>query len=221
MPVTDTAQDADVIKDNKVKKSIIVLIILFIIYSIIVNTCPVVTQWDRGVILSVQELLKNLPVSIPDMAGSWFYNICLYVPLIIGGIYFFKKYLLIDLIIFISSPMIAYCFNKILKNIVQRPRPPVEMQLFVHKPSFSFVSNHTFITTTLYGLVIYYLIKYCKNKIIKTAGISFAILWIIFEGFSRIWLGVHNPTDVIGGYLLALIFILIYIKLIRIIGGKC
>ena len=150
------------------KKSIIVLVILFIIYSTIVNTCPVVTQWDRSVILSVQESLKSLPVSIPDMAGSWFYSICLYIPLIIGGIYFFRKYLLIDLIIFISSPMVTYCFNKILKNAVQRPRPPIEMQIVVHKTSFSFVSNHTFITATLYGLIIFYLVKYCKNKIINT-----------------------------------------------------
>ncbi len=202
-------------------KKIIFLIILFIIYTIIVNTCPIVTQWDSSVVLAVQHMLKDVPVTIPDIAGTWLYTLGIYVPIIIGIVYFFRKYLLIDIVLFSSAPAIAYIFNKILKNIVQRPRPPIEMQLIVHKPTFSFVSNHTVITSTLWGLVIYYLIKYCKNKALKVCGIIFAGSWIIFEGFSRIWLGVHNPTDVIGGYFLALIFILVYIKLIRLIGGKC
>lgn len=202
-------------------KKIIFLIILFIIYTIIVNTCPIVTQWDSSVVLAVQHMLKDVPVTIPDIAGTWLYTLGIYVPIIIGIVYFFSKYLLIDIVLFSSAPAIAYIFNKILKNIVQRPRPPIEMQLIVHKPTFSFVSNHTVITSTLWGLVIYYLIKYCKNKALKVCGIIFAGSWIIFEGFSRIWLGVHNPTDVIGGYFLALIFILVYIKLIKLIGGKC
>ena len=202
-------------------KKIIFLIILFIIYTIIVNTCPIVTQWDSSVVLAIQHMLKDVPVTIPDIAGTWLYTLGIYVPIIIGIVYFFSKYLLIDIVLFSSAPAIAYIFNKILKNIVQRPRPPIEMQLIVHKPTFSFVSNHTVITSTLWGLVIYYLIKYCKNKALKVCGIIFAGSWIIFEGFSRIWLGVHNPTDVIGGYFLALIFILVYIKLIKLIGGKC
>lgn len=203
-------------------KKIIVLIILFIIYAVIVNTCPAVTQWDRSVILAVQDMLKDLPVTIPDSAGGWLYKCGIYIPLIAGIIYFFRKYLLIDIILFSSAPALGYILNKfIIKNIVGRPRPPFDMQLIAHKTSFSFASNHTVVTSVLWGLVIYYLLKYCKNKILKICGITFSGLWIIFEGFSRVWLGVHYPTDVIGGYLLALILILVYIKLIRLIGGKC
>ena len=203
-------------------KKIIILIILFITYSIIVNTCPVVTQWDRSVILAVQDMLKNLPVAIPDSAGSWMYSSLIAIPIIGGIIYFFRKYLLIDIVLFSSAPAVGYILNKfIIKNIVGRPRPPFDMQLIAHKTSFSFTSNHTVVTAVLWGLVIYYLIKYCKNKTLKICGITFSGLWIIFEGFSRVWLGVHYPTDVIGGYILAIILLLIYIKLIRLIGGKC
>jgi len=203
-------------------KKIIALIILFIIYAVIVNTCPAVTQWDRSVITAVQDMLKDLPVAIPDSAGGWLYKCGIYIPLIAGIVYFFRRYLLIDIVLFSSAPAVGYILNKfIIKNIIARPRPPFDMQLIAHKTSFSFTSNHTVVTSVLWGLVIYYLIKYCKNKILKICGITFSGFWIIFEGFSRVWLGVHNPTDVIGGYLLAIILLLVYIKLIRLIGGKC
>ena len=59
-----------------------------------------------------------------------------------------------------------------------------------------------------------------KNKILKITGIVFSVLWIILLGFSRIWLGVHNPTDVVGAYLLGSVLLILYIKLIKILGGK-
>lgn len=203
------------------KKYIIALIILFIIYAIVVNTCPVVTQWDRSVIIALQDSLKGLPLWIPSLMDTEIYASLIVIPIIVGAVYFFKKYLLIDLVLFSSAPLVAYIFNHIFKMIVHRPRPPLELQIVVHPGNYSFVSSHTFITCSLWGLVIYYLLKYCKNKILKYAGITIGILWMGFVGFSRIWLGVHNPTDVLGGYFLAVILLLIYINLIKLIGGKC
>lgn len=203
------------------KKYIIALIILFIIYAIVVNTCPVVTQWDRSVIIALQDSLKGLPLWIPSLMDTEIYASLIVIPIIVGAVYFFKKYLLIDLVLFSSAPLVAYIFNHIFKMIVHRPRPPLELQIVVQPGNYSFVSSHTFITCSLWGLVIYYLLKYCKNKILKYAGITIGILWMGFVGFSRIWLGVHNPTDVLGGYFLAVILLLIYINLIKLIGGKC
>lgn len=128
--------------------------------------------------------------------------------------------LLIDIVLFCSAPLVAYILNSILKLIIHRPRPDIDLQIAVHPHSFSYVSNHTFITCSLWGLVIYYLVKYCSNKYIKYAGVTLSLLWMFFVGISRIWLGVHNPTDVIGGYLLAGILLYVYINMIKLIGGK-
>ena len=203
------------------KKYIIALIILFIVYAIIVNTCPAVTHWDRSVIVVLQKYLKDVPLWIPSLMDTELYASLIVIPIIVGGVYFFRKYLLIDLVLFASAPLVAYIFNHIFKMIIQRPRPPLELQIAVQPGNYSFVSSHTFITCSLWGLVIYYLIKYCHNKLLKYSGIAIGVIWMAFVGFSRVWLGVHNPTDVIGGYLLAIILILIYIRLIRLIGGKC
>lgn len=201
-------------------KKILFLIILFLIYTAIICFCPVVTQCDRSIIVVIQDYLKDVPLWIPMLLDTQLYATCIVVPLIIGFIFFFKELLIIDLILFSSAPLVAYILNSIIKIIIQRPRPPLELQIAVHPNNFSFVSSHTFITCSLWGLVIYYLIKYCSNKFIKYVGISFSILWMAFVGFSRIWLGVHNPTDVLGGYFLAIILLIIYIKTIKIIGGK-
>lgn len=211
------AQDADVIN----MKKIIFLIILFLIYTIIVRYCPVVTQWDENVIVFLQENLKNVPLTLPTLFDSKLYSMSIIVPLIIGVILFFRKMLIIDVILFCSAPLNAYILNSVIKNIVQRPRPPIELQIAVQPHSFySYVSNHTFITASLWGLIIFYIIKYCQNNILKYALVIFSILWILLAGFSRIWLGVHNPTDVLGGYFLAGILLYGYINAINIIGGK-
>ena len=103
--------------------------------------------------------------------------------------------------------------NSIIKIIVQRPRPPIELQFEEHMSSYSYVSRHTFLSACVWGIFIYIVLKYCKNRLIKSLVIVISILWIIFEGFSRIWMGVHYPTDVIGAFILSLVFIIFYIRL--------
>ena len=155
-------------------KKIIFLIVLFLIYTTIICFCPVVTQWDRNIIIMVQDWLKDFPVIIPVLLGKQLYKIGIFVPLIIGIGFFLKKRLYIDAVIFSSIPLVAYILNNyIIKIIIHRPRPPIDLQMIAHKVSFSYVSNHTFITSCLWGLVIYYLIKYCKKNIVKYIGISF------------------------------------------------
>ena len=76
-----------------------------------------------------------------------------------------------------------------------------------------YVSSHSLVTICLWGMVIYFINKHCKNQALKIAGIIFSILWILFVGVSRIWLGVHHLTDVIGAYLLGLFLLSCYIKI--------
>ena len=63
----------------------------------------------------------------------------------------------------------------------------------------------------LYGLLIYFVYKYVKNRILKIALISVLSILIIAIGFSRVWLGVHFPTDVIGGFALGICCLCLFI----------
>ena len=179
-----------------------------------------ITEWDKSVIIAVQNSLADIPIEIPRFISTYMYIFMLIIPFLVGAVYFFRKYLLIDIILLGSTVFISYGFNYIFKKIVNRPRPPMELQFGHHSNSQSYVSNHTLITFCLWGLTAYYINLYCKNKFLKLLGILIAVIWVLLEGFSRIWLGVHNPTDVIGGYFLGTIFVLIYINMAKLVGGK-
>ena len=194
------------------KKSLLLLAI-FIIFSIIVKSCPIINLWDKAFILHLQGVLKNLPLWIPLLPDCKLYSIMIALPLIVGSIWFFKKREYKSIIFLCSIPLLTFLLNCIIKPLVYRARPPFEMQLAIHPHSFSYVSSHSLVTMCLWGMVIYFISKYCKNKALKVLGIMISILWILFVGVSRVWLGVHNPTDVIGAYLLGVFLLSIYTKL--------
>ena len=193
-------------------RKIIILAAIFILLTFLIIFCPVVTQWDRSLIMFVQDHLSFSPLWVPMLPDCILYSAMIIVPIAGFGIFFIKKRLWKDLILFCSVPLVTFLLNCILKPLVHRSRPPIEYQITsIHPDSFSYVSSHSLVTICLWGMVIFYLNKYCKNRVLKIAGISVAILWILFVGLSRIWLGVHNPTDVLGAYVLGLVLVTVYI----------
>ncbi len=196
-------------------RKIIFFAVLFLLLTFAVSFCPVVTQWDRSLILFVQNHLSFLPSWLPMLPDCILYMVMIIIPLLGFGIYFIKKRLWKDLIILYSVPLITFLLNCILKPLIHRARPPFEFQITnIHPDSFSYVSSHSLVTICLWGMVIFYLNKYCKNRILKILLISVSVLWILFVGLSRVWIGVHNPTDVLGAYLLGVTLLCVYIKFV-------
>lgn len=104
--------------------------------------------------------------------------------------------------------------NKSIKHAVHRPRPSDVMHL-VNEGGFSFPSGHSITSMFVYGLLIYLVRKNVKNR--KTANVLTIVLAVplILIGPSRIYLGVHYPTDVLAGWCLGAAVAVIWIKLIR------
>jgi len=194
-------------------KKIILLITAFLIYTIIIKACPAVTTWDKSVIIYIQNGLKDLPIYLPLLPDCKLYSLMIAMPLIGGSIYFLSKKEWLKAGFICSIPLVTFILNCIIKPIIQRPRPPFELQQVIHPHSFSYVSSHSLVTMVLYGMVIYYFYKYCSNKQIKYSVITISAIWILFVGISRIWLGVHYPTDVLGAYILGFILLMIYSKI--------
>ncbi len=201
------------------KKSLF-LLTLFVLFTILIKFCPVITKWDEIFIGFVQEKLSFLPFILPLLPDKSLYAAMIVFPLITGGLWGLKNKKYVETVFLWSIPLVTFLFNCVVKNLIQRERPPIELQTVIHPDSFSYVSSHSLVTFCLWAFVAYLVMNNVKSNVFKRFIVSIAILWTLFVGFSRIWLGVHNPTDVIGAYFLGFILYSVYVELIEKIKNK-
>ena len=100
--------------------------------------------------------------------------------------------------------------NHLIKEIIQRPRPPIELRM-VEESSFSFPSGHAMTSTAFYGLIIYFVFKNVKNKRLRNTICTALSLLIFLIGISRIYLGVHYASDVLAGFAFGIVYLVLYI----------
>ncbi|PKM38567.1 MAG: phosphatase PAP2 family protein [Firmicutes bacterium HGW-Firmicutes-8] len=88
--------------------------------------------------------------------------------------------------------------NETLKYAFHRQRPG--LQRLVEVSGFSFPSGHSMISFIFYGLMVYLVWVNFPGKILKLAVSALLICVIPAVGISRIYLGVHYPSDVLAGF---------------------
>ena len=67
---------------------LLILVISFILFSVVINTYPAITLWDRALIAHIQNVLANVPQWIPTAFDGVFYASMIVIPLIIAWISF-------------------------------------------------------------------------------------------------------------------------------------
>ena len=113
----------------------------------------------------------------------------------------------------LTNLAIITILNQLLKRILQRPRP-TEYRI-IEESGYSFPSGHSMISMAFYGYLIYLIYKYVENKNVKWILISLLSVLICFIGISRIYLGVHYTSDVLGGFLISISYLVIYISAVN------
>lgn len=140
---------------------------------------------------------------VTNLGSTWFI-ILLNLVIIVSSLILKRKEILIVPI----NSCLSVIFNNILKIIIRRPRPNV-LRL-IKERNFSYPSGHAMISFLFYITVISLInkssIKY--KKIIN----GFITVIIIMIGLSRVYLGVHHITDIIGGYLISTSILIITLK---------
>ena len=97
--------------------------------------------------------------------------------------------------------------NQLLKNIFRRIRP--DHLKLIKQGGFSYPSGHAMMALCLYGTLIYICMKKIKNKKLKILLVTILTILIILVGISRIYVGVHFPSDIMGGYSLTISIIIV------------
>lgn len=104
--------------------------------------------------------------------------------------------------------------NQLLKNIIRRPRPTT-LRL-INETGYSFPSGHSMVGLAFYGFLIYIIYKKVNNKYLRNISIILLSFLILLIGFSRIYLGVHYFSDVLGGFLFSLVYLPFFISIFKV-----
>lgn len=120
--------------------------------------------------------------------------------LLVASLYlFFKKemaYLYALLLTFIGTEGSVF----LIKIFINRDRPGQDLAFYLEK-SKSFPSGHSAASMAFYGFVTYYLMHHIVKRNYRTIAVICGTLVIGLIGFSRLYLGVHFLSDVLGGFL--------------------
>ncbi len=119
------------------------------------------------------------------------------------------------LAVIIAVTLIASAlFTDLVKDYIARPRPPGGA--LVPEAGYSFPSGHTLNSTATYGLLAFVAWRSRLPQAIRVAAVIVGVTVPILVGLSRIALGVHYPSDVLGGWLAGMAFVAFGAVLIQV-----
>ena len=138
--------------------------------------------------------LDTVMIAITNIGSVRFYG--LFMPIILAGLAFFQRWR--------EAASLAICLggaaglNYLLKNLFERARP--DLFRVVEETGYSFPSGHAMVALCFYGMIVYLAGRSIASRCQRFGLYFLAAILVIAIGISRIYLGVHYPSDVLGGY---------------------
>lgn len=170
---------------------------------------------DLTLLNRIQDLrtpFLNKFMLLATFLGNW--QVILALAIIVILIFAILKKWKVIIALAVSS-IFGELFVYMAKNIIKRQGPPLRFLILLEK-DFSFPSGHSFISIAFYGLLFYFIFDFTKSKIIKILSIFFGCFIVILISFSRIYLGVHWPSDVFASLASGIVLTTIIITFLKI-----
>ena len=163
--------------------------------------------WIQSAVLQLRDPMVTRLLTLLTYTANWQFitGVCL-ILLILPWTRRFPG------LILSASPLFSTLLYKLIKEILQRPRPEEALHL-IQQGGFSFPSGHAMTGLVFYGLVLYFFLSSIKNSSTRRVLLSVGVVYIFFIGFSRIYLGVHYPSDVLAGWCLGGLQLMLILRL--------
>lgn len=194
----------------KFDKSMILPIIslgLFIILSILIFTNlinPLDELAESFRIGLRNDNLTKVMINMTNIGGAY----CLIAISILLFFLIKNKKLSINIMVNLVT---VFFTSQLLKFIFRRPRPSGEFLLNAN--GYSYPSGHTMVSIAFYIYLTYLLCKKIDNRLVRILLIILTTVLLSSIAFSRLYLGVHYLSDIIGGLLLGITYVMIIIKI--------
>lgn len=169
-------------------------------------TTETLANYDRQItdyVLSYRNpSLTNYFIFVTNVGDLYGYIVVVALCALISRV-FFKRWKVVLQIILVL--VLASGSNMILKRFIDRARPGIEH--LVSAETLSYPSGHAMSAMAFYGFVIFLFYRFKMNRILKYSVILLLMFLILSIGISRIYLGVHFPSDIAGGFIAGFIWV--------------
>jgi membrane-associated phospholipid phosphatase len=114
---------------------------------------------------------------------------------------------------------VASVANQALKAFIARQRPDL-LEPIVVEHGFSFPSGHSALGMVAYGVLGVLIMRSRLPIGVRRTIVGALAILVLLIGLSRVWLGVHYPTDVLAGWTAGAIIVLVYARLTRSVSPE-
>jgi len=167
--------------------------------------------WD----LAVARWLQRIPgLQTPMEIVSYFgYGARPYVLTILTVLVLIARRRRTETAFLVASAAVAGLLNQVVKVAIGRPRPsPALVRVTRGLTDFSFPSGHVMFYVAFFGFLFFLAYRERDRSAIRILVMVLASVPILLVGASRVYLGEHWPSDVLGGYLLAIAWLTVVIE---------
>lgn len=177
---------------------IVISLLAFCLMAFLVTVDKIVhfDSWVIGIVQGFESPIVTQIMGFFTFIGSTpaVIVLCLLIIFFLYKILHHRSELILFIIVVAGTPIL----NFFLKGFFQRARP--DLHRLIEIGGYSFPSGHAMNAFTVYGILTFLLWRHIFNPTGRGVLILFSVIMIAAIGVSRIYLGVHYPSDVIGGY---------------------
>ncbi len=177
----------------------------------------IVSRIQGGNALFVDEFMKDRLQALQSEGSLAFFTVItnmggeigIISTLIVSLLLLWRKKQYASMIIFTLAVIVTNFINKWLKEVIARERPLLNEA--VDAIGYSFPSGHAMLSVVTYGFVAFLIVNGTFGKATRILAIAVAAVLIFIIGLSRIVLSVHYPSDILGGYCLGGMLLVVFL----------